>query len=365
MTDGTAATLRALVVGTGFGCRVQVPALMAAGFDVVGLVGADAERTAKRAAMNGVPEAFTDLDRAITRTGANVVAISVPPDVHAEVTLQAIGHGCHVLCEKPFAANTVEAQSMLDAIARTGKVHALGHEFRYLPHRAALQAAIADGLIGEPRLATFVQHSSWVTESEPGLMDWWFDPAQGGGWLGAHSPHTLDMIRCWLGDFETVSALLPRVTLTRGEVEDSYSMRFRMKNGAVGVIQQCGGDYAGMTEMARIVGSKGAVWIEGTRILFADRDGKREIPIGAEFELPPMPPIPDDPRQKSAEWDMLRSIELQPYIQLGRTMRAAILGEEPPTRIPMATFRDGVASIKLADAIRASACEDGRLTAVE
>jgi hypothetical protein len=33
--------LRALVVGTGFGCRIQVPALRAAGFDVVGLVGTD------------------------------------------------------------------------------------------------------------------------------------------------------------------------------------------------------------------------------------------------------------------------------------------------------------------------------------
>jgi hypothetical protein len=36
----------ALVVGTAFGCRTQVPALRAAGFDVVGLVGTDVDRTA-------------------------------------------------------------------------------------------------------------------------------------------------------------------------------------------------------------------------------------------------------------------------------------------------------------------------------
>jgi predicted dehydrogenase len=36
----------ALVVGTGFGCRVHVPALRAAGFEVVGLVGTNAERPA-------------------------------------------------------------------------------------------------------------------------------------------------------------------------------------------------------------------------------------------------------------------------------------------------------------------------------
>ena len=36
--------LRAIVVGTGFGCRIHVPALRAAGFEVAGLVGTDPDR---------------------------------------------------------------------------------------------------------------------------------------------------------------------------------------------------------------------------------------------------------------------------------------------------------------------------------
>src|SRR3546814_8078286 len=55
----------ALVVGTGFGCRTHVPALRAAGFDVVGLVGADAARTARRAEKSGIVASYTDLDDAI------------------------------------------------------------------------------------------------------------------------------------------------------------------------------------------------------------------------------------------------------------------------------------------------------------
>src|SRR6266481_2485426 len=51
----------ALVVGTGFGCRTHVPALRAAGFEVAGLVGADAERTRRRAESSDVPQAFTEL----------------------------------------------------------------------------------------------------------------------------------------------------------------------------------------------------------------------------------------------------------------------------------------------------------------
>ena len=56
-----ATPLRALVAGTGFGCRIQVPAFRGAGYDVVGLVGADPARTAERAAARG------DVARALAR----------------------------------------------------------------------------------------------------------------------------------------------------------------------------------------------------------------------------------------------------------------------------------------------------------
>ena len=49
---GEAGMLKAIVVGTGFGCRIQIPALRGAGFEVVGLVGSDPSRTAERAAAN-------------------------------------------------------------------------------------------------------------------------------------------------------------------------------------------------------------------------------------------------------------------------------------------------------------------------
>ena len=52
-------TIGAVVVGTGFGARVHVPALRAAGFDVRALVGRDAEKTARRAGRLGIDHAFT------------------------------------------------------------------------------------------------------------------------------------------------------------------------------------------------------------------------------------------------------------------------------------------------------------------
>jgi len=57
----------AAVVGTGFGARVHVPALRAAGFEVLALVGRDADRTARRAERLGIPNAPTSLGGAFAQ----------------------------------------------------------------------------------------------------------------------------------------------------------------------------------------------------------------------------------------------------------------------------------------------------------
>src|SRR5438874_9196896 len=120
----------AIVVGTGFGCRIHVPALRAAGFAVVGLVGSNPGKTEKRAGQNGIPAWFTDLDEAIAKTGAKIVTIATPPSTHAALTLQAIARGCHVVCEKPFASDAGEGQAMLDAAEQAGVFHMVADEFR-------------------------------------------------------------------------------------------------------------------------------------------------------------------------------------------------------------------------------------------
>ena len=356
--------LKALVVGTGFGCRIQVPALRGAGFDVVGLVGTDAARTAERAMANEVPQSFTDIDEAISQTGAQVVAISTPPHTHGPLTLQAIGHGCHVLCEKPFAKDSADAQAMLDAAEQAGKVHAIGNEFRYLPQRATIARAIAEGMIGEPHFASFVQISGFVKMTEDDFPDWWFDPAQGGGWLGASGSHVVDQIRSWLGEFDSLSASLDTVALTRGPVDDSYSVRFRLKNGVEGIMQQTSAAYGPMTEVTQIAGSEGRIWLDGQTVRHADKTGEREVPVPADLLLPEPPPLTADPRNERFDWQMMAPIEIAPYTQLCQAMRAAIRGEPSPSTVAVATFADGVANMKVMDAIRASARDGGKLVEI-
>ncbi|MFN3797117.1 MAG: Gfo/Idh/MocA family protein, partial [Sphingobium yanoikuyae] len=134
---------RAIVVGTGFGCRIHVPALRAAGFEVAGLVGTDPDRTRRRADAVTIADIFTDLGEAIERTGAVAVTIATPPATHAPLALTAIERGCHILCEKPMAADLAEARAMLAAAEQAGVTHLIGNEFRWAPERAMIGRAIA------------------------------------------------------------------------------------------------------------------------------------------------------------------------------------------------------------------------------
>jgi len=355
---------RAIVVGSGFGCRIQVPALRGAGFEVAGLVGTDAARTAERAEANGVPGAFTDLSTAIAETGPDLVAISTPPYTHAGLSLAALEAGCHVLCEKPFCKDAGEARAMLEAAEKAGKVHMLGNEFRYVPQRATVARAIAEGMIGEPRHATFIQYSSFLTEFADIFPDWWFDPAQGGGWLGASGSHLVDQARTWLGEFEAVSASLASVTMKRGPVDDAFSIHFRLKNGVEGILQQCSGAHGEMIEVNRVAGTEGTIWMDWAGVHIADRNGERELPIPPDLALPEPPPLTGDPRLDRLDWKSMAEVEIAPYTELAKTLLAAIQGKPAPSPVAPATFADGLANMQVMDAILASATSGGAMVKV-
>jgi predicted dehydrogenase len=344
----------AVVVGTAFGCRIHVPALRAAGFDVAALVGTDPERTARRAQAAGVAQTFTDLDEAIAKTGAKAVTIATPPNSHAPLSLTALGRGCHVICEKPFARDTAEARTMQAAAERAGVMALVGNEFRWLPDRALVARAIEEGLIGEPRFLTLSSYNSLVASPEAKMPRWWFDESAGGGWLGAQGAHIIDQVRSWVGDFASLSGVTPTVSDRAAEAaEDSYIVRFTLKNGVEGVLQHTAGAWGPMDAMTRVAGTHGTLWVQGADVWLADKDGKRQLPVTPDLELPPPPPPSDDPRKQFSHF------ELGPYIRLAEALRAGVDGRDPKSAVPLPTFADGVAAMQVIDAVRASAAKGG------
>jgi predicted dehydrogenase len=349
----------AVVVGTGFGCRVHVPALRNAGFTVHALVGRDAARTQRRADRLGIPHACKTLADALALTGVDAVTIATPPDTHSTLAIEACTAGRHVVCEKPFALDAAEAEAMLAAAERADVTHLVGHEFRWSPDRALVARAIADGLIGEPRTFSLVSYVPLVADPAAPVPEWWFDGARGGGWLGASGSHIIDQVRTWVGEITSVSAALPTVSARTGTAEDSFVVQVTTAGGAHGVLQQTAASWSpAVVGLTIVAGTDGTIEVTADGVFCSDRAGRRKLTVPADLALPAPPTLSDDPRERYTH------LELGPYTRLTEALRAGVEGRPIEAAVAVPTFCDGVAEMRVMDAIRASAAAGGATVTV-
>jgi predicted dehydrogenase len=151
-------SLRVGVMGAGAMGRNHVRNLAA--IPGVELVGVHDPRTelAEAVAVEHGTRAFADLDDLAGRIDAAVVA--TPTVTHAEIGCVLLGRGLHVLIEKPLAGSLAEADRLIDAGAKAGRVLAVGHIEFYNP---AVQALLGVGapprFLEVQRLAVFTPRS--------------------------------------------------------------------------------------------------------------------------------------------------------------------------------------------------------------
>ena len=348
-----------MVVGTGFGCTTHVRALAAAGFEVTGLVGRDLERTRARAARFGVAAAFDDVGAALHALRPDAVTVATPPHTHAEVVLASLDAGCHVICEKPFARDTAEAEEMAAALRRSGTVGLMGTEFRFDAGQAALAAAVGAGAVGEPRLVTVLLHIGSLADPAADLPDWWREADEGGGWLGAHGSQVIDQLRATVGEFESVSATLVDVAGRPGSAEDGFILQFRLRSGAVGTVQTTAADRGPFLVETRVTGSVGTAWIEGvgSTVKVATKEGTRRIAADERLCYPPPPPLPEGSLSGDYDRMVAHGLDLGPYTRLAEVFAALIRREPAPEGPAPASFDDGVALMRVLDAARRSVVE--------
>jgi predicted dehydrogenase len=344
----------AVVAGTGFGCRVHVPALRAAGFTVHALVGRDAARTRRRADRLDVEHACTSLGDALALDGIDAVTIATPPDTHAPLVLEACDARMHVLCEKPFALDSSEAELMLAAAQRAEVTHLVGHEFRWSPDRATVGRAITSGALGEPRTFSLISYVPLAADPNTRVPEWWFEGARGGGWLGAAGSHLIDQVRTWFGEIAAVSAALPTVADRRATAEDTFVVRVTTRSGVEGVMQQTAASWIpNVSGMAVVAGTTGTIEIDDEGVFLSDRAGRRPLGVPDDLRVPEPASPSDDPRERFTH------LELGPYTRLAEVLRAGVENGPYPGGVAAPTFADGLACMRVLDAIRASAGAGG------
>jgi UDP-N-acetyl-2-amino-2-deoxyglucuronate dehydrogenase len=217
--------IRAAVVGWGDVAVVHDEAITAIeGAELVGVVDVDADRRRDAVERRGVP-AFQAVDDLVDAVGPDVVHVTTPHDQHVAPAVAALGHGVHVLLEKPLAADLEEGRRLVDAVAASTARVGVCFQNRYNVSCQKLRELLDSGQLGKIRGA----FASVVWTRTPGYYQdkpWrglW--QQAGGGVLINQAIHTLDLVQWLLGD---VVDLTGHVTTNKYrdviEVEDTATL---------------------------------------------------------------------------------------------------------------------------------------------
>jgi predicted dehydrogenase len=115
----------------------------------------EAEQFAKE---YGAGHVFTDYHDLWSLEGLDAVSIAIPNHLHASVTIEALEHGLHVLCEKPMATKLEDAQRMVQVAEAEGKRLMIGMSQRFRPQSLALRGMVERGELGD----IYYARSTWI-----------------------------------------------------------------------------------------------------------------------------------------------------------------------------------------------------------
>ncbi len=180
----------------------------------------------------------TDWRKVVANPEIDIIDISTPGNLHAEIAIEAAKAGKAVWCEKPIGNTLPEAKAMLDAVVAAGVPHAVFHNYRKAPAVALVRRMIDEGKLGT------IYHFRAVY-----LQDWIADPAfplvwrlqkeiAGSGTHGDINAHIIDLARHLVGEFDEICGHLHTFIKQRplaGAINDSLGAEARAEMGEVTV----------------------------------------------------------------------------------------------------------------------------------
>jgi predicted dehydrogenase len=123
-----------------------------------GVVSAIASRSAEKAAAAArrfaIPRAYGSYEELLADPAIDAIYNPLPNHLHVPWSLRALAAGKHVLCEKPIALTAAEAETLVTARARSGRLVMEAAMVRTHPRWLGARELVRGGRIGELRAMT-------------------------------------------------------------------------------------------------------------------------------------------------------------------------------------------------------------------
>lgn len=212
---------------------------------------------------------YATYDELLNDNAVDAVSICTPNYLHKENSIQALRSGKDVLCEKPMATSSLDAEAMVLAREETGRMLMLGHNQRLIPTHIRAKELIDSGMIGDIiSIAANFKHAgpeSWSVGKE---NTWFFSEKKARfGVLGDLGSHKIDLVRYLLGDeivriFASLSVLDKKWPDGRKiDLEDNAYCIFQTEKAVSGTISVSWTNYGKEDNSTIIYGKKGVMKI--------------------------------------------------------------------------------------------------------
>jgi len=253
------------IIGTGFGGSVHIPGFQAHPRTKVVAVASvpkrDADLTAKK---YGIEHAFESYREMLKLPEVQIVSVATPPFLHFEAVKDALKAGKHVLCEKSLATNVEEARQMLKLAEKSGLVHMVDFEFRYIPAWARFREMIE-------KVGTLYTVNVKIFRGISLGMKWtWRESrAKGGGGMVGDGCHYFDALRYWFGDIVRVAGIErtfakeapdPETGKPKAiDADDTFALLLEFESGGLGVVHYTSVAPGGSGAFIEVAGSHGGL----------------------------------------------------------------------------------------------------------
>ncbi|MDR1692163.1 MAG: Gfo/Idh/MocA family oxidoreductase [Oscillospiraceae bacterium] len=228
--------LRVAVIGTGNISPMHIQGYLAypERCEITALCDIVPDKCREKNARFGLNAAVFDSHQALL-SGAEIdlVSICTPPYTHAEIAVNCLKAGRHVLVEKPMAASVAECDGMNRAATASGSVvFSVVAQNRFRASVWNLKRVLDSGMIGKIVHAQIDSHW-WRGHSYYDL--WWRGlwEKEGGGPTLNHAVHHIDMLGWMMGLPDSVCAMMANTSHDNSEVEDLSVAVLRYANGAL------------------------------------------------------------------------------------------------------------------------------------
>lgn len=226
-------------------------------------------RARQLAAAYRVPQFTGDYRQVLADPAVAVVHVCTDHASHAAISVAALEHGKHVLCEKALSTNHAGLEAMLAAHGRRPDLIFGGvFQHRFDPVFRHLKRLVDDGALGTVltaavqvrcrRTAEYYRSGAWR-----GAWN-----GEGGGVLINQAIHYIDLLLWLMGGATAVSAACANQT-HQGviEVEDAVAAALRCRNGALGTIEATSSSHLDWEANLLVHGTGGSVEIRNERPL--------------------------------------------------------------------------------------------------